>query len=146
MATHNRYIAIFSSENMVYGYWIALFTVWWTPGSLLDTPIGPDGHKVSTCVLTRSLSPCWVPLLVPFSTFHWVLLYSQFTADSWCRYYNPAMTQPSWGCSTKLSLSRYNRSLKRYKSFHCSCIIGKLQFTFNWLHSGISWLMIKLLL
>jgi hypothetical protein len=77
MASHPRYVANFSSECMVCGPWVALFTVWWTPGSLLGKPIGFDGYKVSTCILTWSLSPCWVPLLVPFGTCHWVLACSQ---------------------------------------------------------------------
>jgi len=59
---------------MVFSPWVALFTVWWAPGSLLGTPIGSNGYKVSTYILTWYLGSCWVPLLVPFCICHWVLI------------------------------------------------------------------------
>jgi hypothetical protein len=37
-----RDVAIFSSESMACGPFVALFTVWWAPGSLLGTAINSD--------------------------------------------------------------------------------------------------------
>ena len=57
-----------STEYMVCGPWVALFTAWWAPRSMLGSPIGLSRYKAGTYLLTWSLSPCWVPLLILIST------------------------------------------------------------------------------
>jgi hypothetical protein len=47
-ASHPRYVVIFSSENMTYGPWVALFSAYWASGSLLGIPAGSDGLRQVT--------------------------------------------------------------------------------------------------
>jgi hypothetical protein len=65
-ASHSRYIVIFSSENMMCGPWVALFSAYWASGSLLGILDGSDGLRLHTLV-------AWI-IAMYTSWFHLVLV------------------------------------------------------------------------